>query len=77
MTESEAHGLRLLVFGAFYYGYHPYLCSIRLDGGDLRCLSQLKMLAEFLHRVQWRRNSAKPLLACEYFNMIGGVGPAG
>lgn len=82
MNNSEDDGVRLLVFGMLHL---LSMYSVDLfwmeDGGDIRCLSQLDLLEEFLYQVQWKRRAflktEEPILPCNYFHVIGGVGPAG
>lgn len=48
---------------------------LTLDGGDTRCISQLKILGEFMHRLEM--DLKKPIRPCEYFNFMTGVGAGG
>lgn len=58
---AEDDGVRLLVF----------------DGGDIRTISQLHILREFMNRVGYMRQLDKPPLPCQYFHLIGGTGTGG
>lgn len=77
MSDSEGRGLRALIFGKYDHPFSVFdaYLPIYLDGGDVRCLSQLDILDAFLYRVQWRKGG-KPILPFEYFDIIGAVGPA-
>ncbi|KIM24848.1 hypothetical protein M408DRAFT_227307, partial [Serendipita vermifera MAFF 305830] len=46
-----------------------------LDGGGVTAISQLRILQEFMSRVNYER--ACPLLPCDYFDMIVGSGTGG
>ena len=46
-----------------------------IDGGEARCLSQLEILREFMHRLNVDTgNKYRPF---DYFDWIGGVGAGG
>jgi hypothetical protein len=47
------------------------------DGGDLRAVSQLVILDEFMRRVEWDTKASGRILPCEYFHMMAGVGTGG
>ncbi|PVF95076.1 hypothetical protein CPB86DRAFT_875976 [Serendipita vermifera] len=61
MDTVDEIGLRLLI----------------LDGGDIRALSQLHILREFMNRIGFARQMDPPPLPCQYFDMIGGAGTGG
>ncbi|KIM27449.1 hypothetical protein M408DRAFT_48791, partial [Serendipita vermifera MAFF 305830] len=45
------------------------------DGGDIRCFSQLLILEELMHRLEY--DHGRPVRPCEFFHSITGVGAAG
>ncbi|KIM26368.1 hypothetical protein M408DRAFT_48117, partial [Serendipita vermifera MAFF 305830] len=45
------------------------------DGGDTRCFSQLLILEELMHRLEY--DHGRPVRPCEFFHSITGVGAAG
>ncbi|KIM21761.1 hypothetical protein M408DRAFT_300959 [Serendipita vermifera MAFF 305830] len=49
------------------------------DGGGVRGLSQLEIMNNIMHRLNWDRqlNGDEPLLPCEHFDLIGGSGTGG
>ncbi|KIM23596.1 hypothetical protein M408DRAFT_332227, partial [Serendipita vermifera MAFF 305830] len=49
------------------------------DGGGIRGLSQLGIMSNIMHRLNWDRhlNGDEPLLPCEHFDLIGGSGTGG
>ena len=69
-------GLGLLSFGelhlllVFWSHYSP-------DAGGPRSVSQLKILAEMLHRWNFEVEDDKKEQPCTIFDMIGGVGSGG
>ncbi|KAG8763153.1 hypothetical protein FRC15_008132, partial [Serendipita sp. 397] len=57
-TSSGGPGLRILSF----------------DGGDLRIISQLDILEEIIHRLEWNEDVEEPSKPARYFDMIVGTG---
>ncbi|KIM20971.1 hypothetical protein M408DRAFT_305789 [Serendipita vermifera MAFF 305830] len=49
------------------------------DGGGIRGLSQLEIMSNIMHRLNWDRhlNDSQPLLPYEHFDLIGGSGTGG
>ena len=41
------------------------------DGGDARCMSQLYILGEYMHRLEYKLG--KKVLPCEHFDLIAAV----
>ncbi|KIM27453.1 hypothetical protein M408DRAFT_24399 [Serendipita vermifera MAFF 305830] len=57
---------------------HPEGDGVRilsLDGGDIRCFSQLLILEELMHRLEY--DYERPVRPCEFFHSITGVGAGG
>ncbi|KIM29933.1 hypothetical protein M408DRAFT_328392 [Serendipita vermifera MAFF 305830] len=53
---------------------------VSFDGGGIRGLSQLEIMGNIMHRLNWeeqKKGSGKEKLACEYFDLIGGSGTGG
>ncbi|KIM32300.1 hypothetical protein M408DRAFT_20617 [Serendipita vermifera MAFF 305830] len=61
MDQPESEGLRLLSF----------------NGSDIQAFSQLLILNEFMKRVTFDSKSQNPVLPCDYFHMMAGVGSGG
>jgi hypothetical protein len=76
--NPEGNGIRILSLGVsaqlpFSLPYSPLTYPI--DGGDARCFSQLLILEELMHRLEYDHGrSARP---CEFFHSITGVGASG
>jgi len=47
---------------------------ILIDGGEARCMTQLLILDEFMHRLEMDGVSCLP---CEYFHLVIGAGAGG
>jgi len=77
MSQPESEGVRLLSFGPFKARTLACGHSHSLDGGDIRAISQLIILDEFMRRVEWDRKSDTRILPCDYFHMMAGVGTGG
>lgn len=61
MKVPPSDGIRLLSF----------------DGGDIRTVSQLIILNEFMQRVEWDRKTEDRILPCDYFHLMAGTGTGG
>jgi patatin-like phospholipase/acyl hydrolase len=48
-----------------------------IDAGGTRGISQLKILAELMHRLNFEAKEDQVLLPCDVFDMIGGSGSGG
>lgn len=46
------------------------------DGGDLRVVSEMIILANIMRRIAWDRKK-NTVLPCKYFHVIAGVGAGG
>jgi hypothetical protein len=78
INQEESEGVRLLSFGLIFFERFCLHCTnFGPDGGDLSAVSQLIILEEVMCRIQWDRNSVTPILPCDYFHMMGGVGTGG
>ena len=55
--------------------FSPYIDSI--DSGGPRGASQLKIIAEIMHRRNFGAENDEKKLPCDAFDMIGGVGSGG
>jgi hypothetical protein len=55
-AKSEAELALRMVDGDRKYAMQAAIHSMRLDGGDIRCLSHLKIPAEFLYPVGWTQS---------------------
>jgi hypothetical protein len=47
------------------------------DAGGIRCVSQLKILAELMHRLNFEATDGQSILPRDVFDMIGGSGSGG
>lgn len=52
-----------------------HLDLLLADGGDARCMSQLEILKEFMHRLN--TDTGVDYRPCDYFHWIGGAGAGG
>jgi patatin-like phospholipase/acyl hydrolase len=51
--------------------------NLSTDAGGTRGVSQLKILAELMHRLNFEVEEDEVLLPCDVFDMIGGSGSGG
>lgn len=78
MREDSLQKLRVLSLGIWMLHQmetrlmHPHSVT---DGGDARCMSQLEILREFMHRLNI--DTGIEHRPCDYFHWIGGVGAGG
>ena len=73
---SNKPGLRILCLGSYLIPLNRrqrerILITQLLDGGDARCMSQLYILEEYMHRLE--HQSGKRVLPCEHFDLIAAV----
>ncbi|KIM26362.1 hypothetical protein M408DRAFT_313754, partial [Serendipita vermifera MAFF 305830] len=75
--HPEGNGIRLLSLGTQIY--LPFSIfkhnAYSADGGDIKCFSQLLILEELMHRLEY--DYGRPVRPCEFFHSITGVGAAG
>lgn len=78
MDTAAPNGLRILSLGKLCervpkknYGL---ISMILTDGGEARCMTQLLILEEFMHRLEMDGVACLP---CEYFHFVIGVGAGG
>jgi len=77
-AATKVDGLRILSLGEPPPGiYHEKPLTPRTDGGDLNSISQLKILEEFMKRLEYDSEVRKAIRPCEYFHTITGVGASG
>lgn len=68
--------IRILSLGKLYkHNPRRGIDYLLIDGGNVRCLSQLKILQELMHRVE--TDTGKTILPCEFFHSMTGVGAGG
>jgi patatin-like phospholipase/acyl hydrolase len=51
--------------------------SAKPDGGGIRGMSELLILNEIMHRIEYKQNLDTTPLPCKYFDMIGGTSTGG
>jgi patatin-like phospholipase/acyl hydrolase len=73
--------LRLVSFGKSpSYGLCELLTLRMTDGGGIRGLSQLEIMRNIMHQLNWDSGSdgsMKGILPCERFDLMGGSGTGG
>jgi patatin-like phospholipase/acyl hydrolase len=73
--------LRIVSFGTnLSSGRSELLTFTHIDGGGVRGLSQLEIMRNIMHRLNWDRESDESnggILPCEHFDMMGGSGTGG
>jgi hypothetical protein len=72
---SRQGSLKILCLGR-YLGYIESECSAAAelslsDGGDARCMSQLYIIGEYMHRLEHKLG--RKILPCEHFDLIAAV----
>ncbi|PVF95073.1 hypothetical protein CPB86DRAFT_711940, partial [Serendipita vermifera] len=79
MNTVDEIGLRLLVLGQIAPHQLSFFRTndLSTDGGDIRALSQLHIIREFMNRTGFSKKMDPPPLPCQYFDMIGGAGTGG
>jgi hypothetical protein len=74
---SQGKGLCLLSLGKLLLVRDWNFPNLPTDAGGTRAVSQLKILAEFMHRLNFEEEEGQLLLPCDVFDMIGGSGSGG
>jgi hypothetical protein len=74
---SQGKGLCLLSLGHFLLVHDWKFTNLPTDAGGTRGVSQLKILAELMHRLNFEVEENDKLLPCDVFDMIGGSGSGG
>jgi hypothetical protein len=78
MDTAAPNGLRILSLGNFCVQVSLKICkltrTILTDGGEARCMTQLLILEEFMHRLEMDGVACLP---CEYFHLVIGAGAGG
>jgi len=71
-TQRSQNPMPWYVLGHTEFEWPAFLTNARLsDGGDARCMSQLYILGEYMHRLEYKLG--KKLLPCEHFDLISAV----
>jgi hypothetical protein len=80
----STNGIRIISFGNSYSIRSliiPLPNSLsETDGSGLRSISQLEVLRNIMHRIQWNTNPEDPekvILPCDYFDLMGGTDTGG
>jgi hypothetical protein len=74
-TRQPQTGCAYSVLVSFVRGFHNQLIrTILTDGGEARCMTQLLILEEFMHRLE---TDGVACLPCEYFHLVIGAGAGG
>jgi len=75
---SQGKGICLLSLGERSFLTIPgYRQTSQKDAGGSRAISQLKILAELMHRLNYEVSEDEIKRPCDVFNMVGGTGSGG
>ena len=72
--------LKLASFGSNSASDGYWRLTYVIDGGGVRAFSQLEIMENIMHRLNWDEESNEPIegkLPCDYFDLIGGSGTGG
>ena len=73
--------LKIVSFGMNTSSGRYELLTLRtIDGGGVRGFSQLEIMRNIMHRLNWDNESEESnggILPCQYFDLMGGSGTGG
>ena len=75
--ENQGKGLCLLSLGKSLPSQDKHPTNLGKDAGGTRAISQLKILAELMDRLNINVTETHKIRPCDAFDLIGGAGSGG